>query len=314
MTILLTGGIGWNASPSEIVKTVSASTGSITVRDYFTDAEWNSVAAKRLVIPSGVAISSNQSWGAIAVQASSLNTGYGGVLTIENRGSIFGRGGSANSGQGGDAFYSGSYSASGIKPVVQNYGSIFSGGGGGGQGGQGGAGSVTSTVRQPASGFAYVGGSTQWVLNVNFGSIALQWEGTNYGPVAGGTGTTQATAGGFTWFRGNLVASNIYQIARQGPVTTPTTGGTGGSGGRGEGSDGGAASGSAGSAGGTNAGNGGQGGSGGAYGNQGGTGSTGTNGNTGNGASGSSGGLAGVAYNTATVTMQNNGDIRGRVI
>lgn len=313
MVILLTGGIGWNAKPSEIVKTVSANTGSVTVRDYFTDPEWNSIAAKRLVIPSGVAISSSQSWGAIRVQDPSISSGYGGTLTIEVRGGIFGRGGTANSGQGGDAFYSGSYSASGIKPVVQNYGTIYSGGGGGGQGGQGGSGSVTQTIREPASGFTYAGGSTQWFVNTNFGIINLQWQGSTV-QVGGGTGTTQATVGNYTYFRGPLVASNIYQIARQGPVTTSTTGGTGGEGGRGEGSDGGSATGSAGSAGGANAGNGGTGGSGGAYGNQGSTGDTGSAGNVGSGSAGSAGGLAGVAYNTSTVTMQNSGDIRGRVI
>lgn len=313
MTILLTGGIGWNAKPSEIVKTVSANANSITVRSYFTDAEWNSIAPKRFVIPSGVDLYSNQSWGAIRVQDPSIATGYGGSLTIENRGRIFGLGGSANSGQGGDAFYSGSYAASGIKPVVENYGLIFAGGGGGGQGGQGGSGSVTQTIREPASGFTYAGGSTQWFVNTNFGIINLQWQGSTV-QVGGGTGTTQATVGDYTYFRGALVASNIYQIARQGPVTTSTTGGTGGAGGRGEGSDAPLAGGSAGSAGGTNAGSGGTGGSGGAYGNQGSTGGTGSAGNVGSGSAGSAGGLAGVAYNTSTVTMQNSGDIRGRVI
>lgn len=215
----------------------------------------------------------------------------------------------ANGGVGGDAFEN----SIANYIVIENYGTIRSGGGGGGLGGVGGAGSYSTTVTEGPIGHWGSATHVTKYWHGTTGTWGWQWAGSwlnahnNPNPYnhGGWTYTNGAQVGGTNNF-------TQYQIKRSKNVTTYTTGGIGGPGGRGLGYNGVDASGSAGTNGGTNAGIGGAGGGGGSWGLSGSDGSVGIDGNNGSGASGSPGGLAGFAYK-GQFSVTNLGTILGRI-
>lgn len=294
---------------SEIVVRISTSRNSLTVgnpttSEFFTAADWVSGKNKRLIIDQGVTISSNQSWGALAIQGGHQgNATWGGRLIIENNGNILGLSGAANGGVGGKALYDEDTNADFTKKAIFiNNGGIFAGGGGGGQGGPG---SYTVTTYDPPSGdyFNEFSPHFMWVARWSASARNITWNGSLIGTPSGSGETTYDGPDGYRYYRGAFRkqpdgSMSYYGISRS---SNTTAGSTGGSGGRGQGSD---AAQSAGSAGGTNAGTGGTGG---------GWGSNGSAGAPGNAGSGAAGGLAGIAYRTGLFDMVNNGTIQGRV-
>ncbi|QIG67222.1 hypothetical protein EVB35_042 [Rhizobium phage RHph_TM34] len=296
---------------SEVVVTLAANTNNVNISTLFTSAVWTSSTNKRVVINSGVTIGSTSS----GTPAMRTGVSWGGLLTIENAGTIQGAGGAGNSGAGGHALIA---DASGV--IVKNTGIIRSGGGGGGHGGNGGNGYYTYTISEgPAyAGYPANGSSRYYWQTQNGTSIdSAYWNNAN---LFGGNVDSPVTVNGFTYTRGAQRASytsgsssfNVFEISRSYQATAYTSGGAGGDGGRGQGADGSAAAGSAGSGGGTNAGTGGTGGTGGAYGANGSTGNSGSAGNNGSGTAGTTGGLAGISYNVANISMTNTGTITGR--
>lgn len=281
-----------------IRKTISASANNLVMQNLFTTEEWSSSMTKEVIVDAGVTV------GSTSPSTAALRTGaiWGGTLTLVNNGSIDGAGGLANSGNGGHALESAG------PLIVENNGSIRSGGAGGGKGGKGGKGgagsSVTFGARDPSSGFRYyvnINGPTPpsyywWDGDPPYNQA--YWAGTTV--VLPSKGLTYIDSGGYRYIRGVAQNAAIYSIARQAISTSSTVGGEGGDGGdggRGRGSNqtpAAGASGDPGAAGGAGAGNGGtggQGGTGGDWGQNGSKGNTGATGLAGNAGSG----LAGVA-------------------
>lgn len=306
---------------SVIKKTISASVNNVIIQNLFTAAEWSSATPKEVTINAGVVVGSTSA-GTAALRS---GTGNGGTVKIINNGSIRGAGGATTSAAGGDAV------ETSINLTIENNGDIRGGGGGGGKGGTGGTGgggTVTTTARDPSSGYNYTAGSYYWRTPAQSGgNTTIYWNGTLIYNAAGQP--TSVTVGNITYYRGPnakanqtipgpgpggqppIVVSTDYDLYRNVSTTTNTNGGAGGAGGnggRGIGSDAAAAAGAAGangSAGGTNAGAGGKGGTGGtgggwgAAGSTGGTGSTGANGNRTNGLAGAAGVAGGAAGKAA---------------
>lgn len=225
----------------------------------------------------------------------------GSRIRITNNGNIFGAGGAAGSGNGGNCIYS---VYSNQEMILDNKGNIFAGGGGGGSGGVGGQGFYYTypTVYQGIGstltwGFVYVGGvedggyvpTAQPDCNVscttNYGTGSYCTSCSATAPTVTGSGES-----GYFYNNGSVQCGACYVTTT---VTNYTIGGSGGSGGRGQGYDGVYVAGTAGAPGGINAGIGGNGGGGGGWGLYGGTGSSGFNGNYTSGTSGSSGGAPG---------------------
>ena len=265
---------------------------------------------KEIVINSGVTLGATST----SEEALEISTGGIGSITVTNNGTLQGAGGAAGA-AGGDAF------EAFVACTFVNNGTIQAGGGGGGQGGQGGNGSVSSTTRQPSSGWYYNLFSWNWQVVSSTAKIRIYWNNSSssINNNANNQGnTTSWTTGGWTYLRGSRrYADNdsqqyIYNVARQQTSTSSTSGGSGGSGGRGQGYNQTVANGSSGSSGGTNAGNGGSGGNGGGFGASGSNGNSGANGNASNGASGGAG-AAGGKYirGLSFVTFTNNGNVAG---
>ena len=230
--------------------------------------------------------------------AITIPSGLAGGLTLNNAGTIYGFGGAANGGAGGNCI---NCASSGV--TINNTANIFAGGGGGGQGGTGGNGSYTSVS------YAYGHGWRSWWCNSSTDCYII-YGGTHCRPMP--SSQTQC---------GNYYKGSYYQYGGPGAggyqlgigSTSSSSGGAGGAGGVGQGYNVTNASGSSGAAGGTSAGTGGTGGAGATYGQAGSTGSTGANGNASNGSGGSSGGAAGAAVAGTSVTMNNTGTIHGAV-
>ena len=290
---------------NEIVVTLSANAEDQQTDNLF-GSNYASAVPKRLIINSGVTI------GATLSYALRINPNMGGTLIIENNGSIQGKGGAANGGNGGNAIQADQ--TSGVTIINKSGGQIYAGGGGGGQGGQGGSG---GTGGQGGS-----GGGGQYTTTQHLGT---GWDG---GTNCNSSCTTNAFGGGAycsgyknshaqstsstcnydgsadSWECTSCKRDNTYHTngGSGGAGGNGGGGGAGGNGGRGRGynqsvhNGGGGSGGSAGSyggggsGGGTNAGSGGSGGQGGT----GGTGGTGGNGGDwgqdgGNGSSGNTG-------------------------
>lgn len=286
----------------EYVAVTTGNHNKVSAQSFFTTAQWNSGVPKRLinyhVIYSDTA----------ATPALTSGTGRGGLLVIENRGSILGGPGAPNSGTGGDAFRT---DQSGV--TIQNYGAIFAGGGGGGKGGNGGMGVWYSgrTVSQTYGQFSpayYV----EWYNGSGVNGLAY-WAGVNValgGEYSAGS-FFAGSEGDSVWYKQITRTYTVYDVPNY------TSGGPGGNGGWGTGyTGGGSTAGLGGSGGGINAGIGGTGGAGGGWGLSGATGNTGASGNYTGGSGGSGGGLAGRAiFNngaTATLVALTGSDVRGR--
>ncbi len=260
--------------------------------------DWDLNYPKIVDINSGVSIYGS------GTDAITIPSGLAGGLTINNAGTIYGFGGAANGGAGGNCINN---AASGV--TINNTANIFAGGGGGGAGGTGGNGTVsTSTTLGPYGQF-----NPNYLWSAFGSQDSIVWNGTFVGTSSG----TSYSSGGYTYTKGSVwyygENSWYYRLSRTGTTTSNTTGGSGGAGGVGQGYNVTNASGAAGASGGTNAGTGGAGGAGATYGQAGATGSTGANGNSTNGSAGSSGGAAGAAVTGTSVTMNNTGTIHGAV-
>lgn len=309
---------------SEIVVNMAAGGAAVTLESLFSAADWVSETQKRVILPAGVERGNSANANAAVTVGT---TGWGGNLIFEVRGTISGRGGTANSGVGGNALQANRVGNANQKLSLILTGTLRGGGGGGGLGGTGGSGSNSSLVQEGPTFSSY---SYQWMTfyaedGPSIPLTHIMWAGQDlyYGYDGGASGTQWGSAGplnlgGWDYYRGSSVEGhggdpNTYQIYRQRWDSVPTVGGTGGVGGKGEGYDGARTSGASGAAGGANAGAGGTGGAGGLYGASGGTGSTGANGNASNGAAGAAGGLAGFGLlNAANVNLTNSGTIQGR--
>jgi hypothetical protein len=294
---------------SEVVVTIAANSTNVDISALFTSAVWTSSTKKRVVINAGVTIGATNT-GVVALRTYNA---WGGILQIDNNGTIQGAGGATAGSGGGYALY-----ADHPGMIVINTGTIRSGGGAGGNGGNGGNGFYNTTVSEGPVWNGYPSGPNRYYWITNPSSIdSVYWANslTNFGNIS-----SPFTSGGITWTRGTQRANsesggfqtNYFEVSRSYQVTSYTTGGTGGSGGRGQGHDGANVGGSSGSAGGTNAGTGGTGGGGGTWGANGGTGNSGSGGNNGSGTAGAAGGIAGVSYNAANIVMTNTGTIAGR--
>ncbi|QIG73784.1 hypothetical protein PP935_gp009 [Rhizobium phage RHph_N34] len=295
----------------EVLVTITSNTLNVNLQSLFTSGVWSSSAvAKRVVINPGVIIGSSVP----ATAALRTGTGWGGTLTLENKGEIQGAGGVANSSAGGHAILC---EAAGM--IIRNTGAIRGGGGGGGKGGNGGAGYYYSTATEGPV-YAYPGSPRyQWTSQNGTNINSAYWAGASiFGTKSN---SNPYTLGAYTYYRGTQQAvdgcdSNgfyciqHYSIYRQYQQTNNTSGGAGGNGGRGQGYGQTNASGSGGSAGGTNAGAGGTGGTGANFGAAGATGNSGANGNNGSGTAGTAGGAAGKAISGSS-SLTNTGTIQG---
>lgn len=289
---------GYGKSNEVGINASAASSANLkTLFDANTSGLWASSTNKRYTIASGTAMG-----------ILTLPTGMGGVLVIDNAGTITGTGGTGNAGAGGHAITMNS------SVTINNTGTISGGGGAGGNGGAGGAGGqgnyTTNCTNSGASTSSSNGGNTCTDEDTNLGGNL---------PVFCHYGNT---------YYDDENNTTSYQNIHCGlnAVQNGGAGGAGGtSGGLGAGYGQNASNGGAGSSGGGASNNAGAGGTGGAKGNggalgaagsNGATGSTGANGNRNNGSSGSSGtsgGAAGKAVNVAagTLTYNDSGTTNG---
>lgn len=310
----------------EIVATVSNSN-SIVLKGLFSLSDWtNPARIKRVVIPTGVTIGATNGTYAIAptYSADGLAGSWKGTLILENRGSILGLGGAANSGAGGNCIWMNFPGADGQKMIVNNYGNIWGGGGGGGQGGVGGTGTYQVPYQEGPLFAMATGGAAPYMIYRNDGGYwGYSWSVYNniFTPVLGNPyqPSFPIYSGGWYYYQGAhqgyMFGADYWAVYRISYSTAYSSGGAGGAGGRGQGYDGAAASGAAGTAGGTNAGAGGAGGTGGGYGNSGSTGSGGGYGNYGGwGPAGAAGGAAGYyILGSGSVTLNNYNSVTGRI-
>lgn len=306
---------------SVIVRTITSSIVPVTLESLFDPADWTSSTDKKAILPSGSFVGTTNP----ALAALTVGSAWGGALTLEIGGDVYGASGAADSGVGGTALDANTTGASGqlLQVSVLATGSVLAGGGGGGVGGQGGTGYTVATGRDPASGWYY-----SWsgpVTNVNGYNNRWYWNNTLLGISA----ATTFAVGGYTYYKGPQMDTQnygsdggspypIYGIARTWPYNVYTSGAGGGAGGRGEGFNGvsagqARASGTVGGNSGGNSGTGGTGGIGGTWGTSGATGATGASGNWTAGAVGVAGGLAGFAVaNSANTNVSNVGTLLGR--
>lgn len=321
-------------SVNEILVNASNAT-NITISSQFNSSDWTSNVPKVYTIPSGVTIGATST----STPALKTGTGMGGTLVINNKGSVQGAPGAANSGTGGGAVQ---IQVSNV--TFNNTGTVYAGGGGGGKGGNGGTGGggyynydVWNNVgagarcygRNSHSSWGTPGGGSgdcNESCSRNYGgAIRCASCNSRYGDDGGDCGPFCRSDQDYSDCNSYWVET-CNQCQRRYTYSANTSGGGGGgggNGGRGQGYGYNAASGSGGSGGsngGSNAGKGGTGGTGGtggAFGKTGNTGNTGASGNNGNrtggssGSGGSGGGLAGVAI-SGSVTLNNSGTISGR--
>jgi len=287
-------------SSNEFVAVVSSSTTQLNLQTLFSGSAWSSSVPKRVEINSGVVIGSSS----ISTPALTVGSGAGGVVRINNAGSIQGAGGSANSGNGGPAVRANS------PTQIQNTGQIYAGGGGGGRGGTGGSGSCSPNPPTPGS--------------CPCGPANLRCDG---GSCPCGSGTTnsgcQCSAAAPNPQVCRLVSCRQSPCpSNPGSSNPPVSGGVGGSGGRGRGYTQSNLDGVTGSLGpdcsgpsGRTGGRGGQGGFGGNWGATGEQGDTGLNGNLSGGSAGTPGGSAGnYIINDSNVTwIGGRGTVAGGV-
>lgn len=311
----------WRVQWQEEVVVTLASSGNIVITSLFSAADWaNPILNKRVVIPVGVALSAANASYAIAIgyTADGQAGSFAGELTIENRGTISGLGGLANSGVGGNAVWANFLGRAGNKATLINYGTIRGAGGGGGRGGAGGTGLVYD---YQDTGMIYGDYVYMWVgHNTNVGYVQIYWGGgVIYDGLPGVI--TSIDLSGWRYEKGPLYRYNgvyIHNYIRRYLVTPNnifTGGAAGGAGGRGQGSDGANQGGAGGGNNGGNSGIGGTGGTGGGFGAQGNTGNTGASGNYTAGVAGSVGGLAGGYISESTkINFTNLGTVQGRLL
>ena len=282
-------------------------------------SNWASTVPKRIIIPSGVTV------GGTSSAAIHVPSGMGGTLVMDISGNVYGAGGAANGGNGGNAIYC--THTNGVTINLNSGGSIKAGGGGGGQGGTGGTGGNGGTGGTGGQGsqsvvlgtypyYCMVQSTdmnfpnraysnklfecrsswhrnlphtthlgTQWWSGYGYGGNCWYWQCMGNQINNGGSGGAGGSSGGAGGSGGSGGRGQGYNQSNQGG----SSGAGGSSGGAGAGGSSGGTNAGAGGQGGSRGtgGQGGSGGSGGTFGNSGGNGGTGSTGNT--GATGSSG-------------------------
>lgn len=278
-----------NFTSSELTAYITSTEENLNLETLFGASKYQSSIRKRVVIEEGVTVGATST----ANYALNMPSGFGGRLVLVNKGSIQGAGGAENGGNGGDAIFAGAPNI-----LIDNRGSIYSGGGGGGRGGSGGTGGSGNY----SSGYS-----------CNYSCC------TTPCPYPAWMGLCQGDCFQF----GSCCCTTCYTTVS----TSGGGGGGGGKGGRGRGYNAALAAGlvgDSGSGGGTNAGGGGTGGTGGSggdWGTAGSAGSSGFGGGNGNvslglaGLAGLSAGLAGYyVVNNSNITWISNGTRAGRVV
>jgi len=268
--------VGATYGPSVFRFNISTDQTDVNLRTLAVSAGWNQTSAVEVTIGSGVTIGGSSLGSSAAL---TIDGSWPDGVTLTNNGNIDGRGGAANSGDGGHAI------SSSQSFTLINSGVIRGGGGGGGAGGSGGLGQVLVSPAPPTRTYCRLT-----------------------------TAACTCPTGNYTCSKGGSCDKNSsYQYCFGNPTYAYYSGGAGGAGGQGTGYAQTLAAGSAGSAGGTNAGAGGTGGSGSTWATAGATGSTGANGNYTNGSAGSAGGAAGraILMVSGSVTLTNTGTILG---
>lgn len=282
-----------NFTSSELTAYITSTEENLNLETLFGASKYQSSIRKRVVVEEGVIIGATST----ANYALNMPSGFGGRLVLVNKGSIQGAGGAGNGGTGGNAIFAGAPNI-----LIDNRGSIYSGGGGGGKGGTGGTG---------GSGNYSSGYSCNYsccVQNCPFPAwMGICIPGTN--PPC--------------FQMGSCCCTTCYTTVS----TSGGGGGAGGNGGIGRGYNAALAAGLAGvsgSGGGINSGGGGTGGTGGSggdFGSSGSAGSSGFGGGNGNvtaglaGLAGLSAGLAGYyVVNNSNITWISNGTLAGRVV
>ena len=284
----------------------TATNNQIDLDDVFTAVQLADALPKRLTIPDGAVIGSDDT-ATPALTVTSANT-INGEIQIVNNGLIIGMGGAG----GQDGVDEGRGQAGGtaisvlIDCVIRNNGTISGGGGGGGLGGQGGNAGTTTTFG--SAGCCAV----QFGCDCSCDRGCTQYD-TAARCVAGcsdcGAHPDGVSCGGYR--KGTCTTCE---------ASTVLVGGDGGDGGAGSGYNAddpttptGAVDGAAGDTGADDTGDGGSGGNGAGAGNAGATGDTGENGATTDGVDGAEGGAAGNSINSNdnTVTLTNDGTING---
>lgn len=307
---------------SVILRTITSSVVPVTLESLFDPADWTSSTDKMAILPSGSFVGTTNP----ALSAITVGSAWGGGLTLEIGGIVYGASGVANSGVGGTAINANTAgdSAQLLQVSILASGSVLGGGGGGGLGGQGGTGYYDATAREPASGQYFTEGDP--ATGVNGYNNQWFWGNTYVGATTGST----LAAGGYTYYKGTHVTDRYYGsdggspypqygIYRTNPYQVWVNGAAGGAGGRGDGFDGvsgllARASGTAGGNAGGNSGVGGTGGIGGTWGISGATGATGASGNWAAGAGGAAGGASGFAIqNSGNASYTNAGTLLGRI-
>lgn len=296
-------GVWYQVLQAEIPREATSTSSVPAATSYFSDAELdNPLLVKRLTIPAAVSITAPAGTNyAMTIR----HRGWKGDLIIDNFGTMSGRGGTVALGVGGDVIFTNGVGDDGQKAIVNNYGTMRSGGGPGGRGGQGGNGSYQSPYTYQEGPRAYNGNLWHYPTAASWDNVNLGWAGSS--PIS---------SGGWLYYQGAQFSGSQYYIYRTQTRYTQvnTTGGAPGAGGRGQGSDGANTVGAAGlGPSGSGAGYGGTGGTGGGWGLPGNTGGTGGTGNVSGGAAGLVGGLAGFVISTPdNVIFNNYGTALGR--
>lgn len=295
--------IQWSVKAwTEVVRTITANTTSANLPTLF-GTSWASTDRKRVIINPDVTVSSTIS----TTPALSVPSTLGGALIVENAGIVAGAGGTGGVAAAGAAGGTGiALAASGVKII--NNGIIAGGGGGGGAGGKGADKTVSSTTRDPSSGYAYSKSNAHWRVDVVAGQSTynlVNYMGVTNGRSPGTLTSTSQGAGNCTYYRGSLKEESTissttyryYEIYRSCTTSSTVTGGAGGAGGKGAAYP--ATAGSTGSAGASvaNGNSGGTGGKGGNYGSA--------------GSAGASGGFAGGAKGNAITGTPATGSVLG---
>ncbi|CAD0211253.1 hypothetical protein AGRHK599_LOCUS1280 [Rhizobium rhizogenes] len=309
-----------NVFTSEIVINITSNRQDLILENLFTVAQWTSSARKRVVIASNVIVNGSSWDWALAAQNGGRAASWGGTLTLENYGSIQGRGGQPNGGRGGNAIFPDDGQTWTKKLQLINAGTILGGGGGGGQGGTGGAGIWQQEFMEGPQYNRTSGSASYWVAEWTQNRTSAIWNNGIFVPPAANSGVTERDGtDGWRYYRHTMRdngdgSASYYEVIRRRWENRNSSGGTGGNGGAGQGWQQGRTNGVGGAGGGTNAGSGGTGGNGGGWGAAGAGGATGNSGNNGGGTAGGAGGAAGVAYRSAIVqVVSNTGTISGRI-
>lgn len=146
---------------------------------FFTPEQWASPVTKRIVVEHGTEVWHGDYGYTLAITGAGAGQSgsFNGRLILENNGFMSGKGGAANGEVGGDVINANFSGRNGQKLEIINNGIIRAGGGGGGRGGTGGGGTVSTTVREPATGEIYEYLQYEWTTSGFNNTLGIYWAG-----------------------------------------------------------------------------------------------------------------------------------------